>query len=74
MKQKKHTTTNNSKILLDKMNHEYGGTLEKGHMFSYPTDGLIFMPINKPLYNFKVCNKIPGEHKPLLWLESTFIL
>jgi hypothetical protein len=45
-----------SAILLNKMNVKYGGTLTEGHLFSYPTDGLIYMPINRPLYNFQICD------------------
>ena len=56
----------NSKILLNKMNVKYGGNLEEGHLFTYATDGLIFMPIDRPLYNFKVCKPINGNEKPLL--------
>jgi hypothetical protein len=45
-----------SAALLNKMNKRYGGTLGEGHLFSFPTDGLIYMPINRPLYNFQICD------------------
>ena len=32
--------------ILKQCNKKYGGLLEKGHMFPYPLDGLIFQPIN----------------------------
>lgn len=31
--------------ILRKCNIKYGGTLEDGHMYSYPLDGLIFQPV-----------------------------
>jgi hypothetical protein len=36
--------------LLNKMNVKYGGLLKEGHLYSYPTDGLIFTPCLKPVY------------------------
>lgn len=36
--------------LLNKMNVKYGGFMEHGHDFSYPTDGLIFLPNNLAIY------------------------
>ena len=36
--------------LLNKMNAKYGGLLQEGHLFSYPTDGLIFTPCLKGVY------------------------
>lgn len=50
--------------LLNKMNVKYGGTLDEGHLFSYVTDGLIFMPTNRPLYNFKICE--PDNNNKLI--------
>lgn len=50
---------------MNKMNIKYGGTLREGHLYSYPTDGLIYMPTNKPLYNFKICDE-NGNNKALL--------
>lgn len=41
---------NYCKELLNKMNVKYGGLLEEGHLYSYPTDGLIFTPCLKPVY------------------------
>ena len=32
--------------ILDKTNIKYGGKLKDGHLFSYPTDGLVFVPRN----------------------------
>lgn len=34
-----------SQKVLKKMNVKYGGLLEVGHQFSYPTDGLIYLPV-----------------------------
>lgn len=34
------------KELLSKMNKKYCGLLDEGHLFSYPTDGLVFIPNN----------------------------
>jgi hypothetical protein len=65
-KQKNHQLIfQHSSTLLNKMNIKYGGTLEEGHLFSYPTDGLIFMPINKPLYNFQICDK-SGNNRAMI--------
>lgn len=36
----------NCERLLNKMNKEYGGYLEVGHLFPYKTDGLVFLPNN----------------------------
>jgi hypothetical protein len=56
-KQKNHQLIfQHSATLLNKMNKRYGGTLEEGHLFSYPTDGLIFIPTTRPLYNFQICD------------------
>jgi len=40
----------NCNFLLNKMNVKYGGYLEEGHMFSYKTDGLVFLPNNLSVY------------------------
>jgi len=37
--------------LLNKMNIKYGGLLEEGHLFSYATDGLIFTPCLKGVFD-----------------------
>jgi len=36
----------NCERLLNKMNEKYGGFLEVGHLFTYKTDGLVFLPNN----------------------------
>lgn len=36
----------NCESLLNKMNVKYGGNLEVGHLFTYKTDGLVFLPNN----------------------------
>lgn len=36
----------NCERLLNKMNMKYGGFLEVGHLFTYKTDGLVFLPNN----------------------------
>jgi hypothetical protein len=65
-KQKNHQLIfQHSATLLNKMNVKYGGTLEEGHLFSYPTDGLIFMPTNRPLYNFQICDK-SGNNRAMI--------
>jgi len=40
----------NCEFLLNKMNVKYGGNLEIGHLFTYKTDGLIFLPNNLSVY------------------------
>ena len=40
----------NCEFLLNKMNIKYGGNLEVGHLFSYKTDGLVFLPNNLAVY------------------------
>lgn len=49
-KQRPELIFNYCKELLNKMNIKYGGLLEEGHLYSYPTDGLIFTPCLKPVY------------------------
>ncbi len=36
---------NGCKAILSKVNTKYGGLLDKGHLFSYAVDGLIFQPM-----------------------------
>jgi hypothetical protein len=65
-KQKDHQLIfKHSATLLNKMNIKYGGTLSEGHLFSYPTDGLIFMPTNRPLYNFQICDE-SGNNRAMI--------
>ena len=40
----------NCELLLNKMNVKYGGALEVGHLFTYKTDGLVFLPNNLSIY------------------------
>lgn len=40
----------NCERLLNKMNQEYGGYLEVGHLFPYKTDGLVFLPNNMGVF------------------------
>ena len=40
----------NCERLLNKMNREYGGYLEVGHLFPYKTDGLVFLPNNMGVF------------------------
>ena len=40
----------NCEFLLNKMNVKYGGNLEVGHLFTYKTDGLVFLPNNLAVY------------------------
>ena len=40
----------NCEFLLNKMNVKYGGYLKIGHMFSYKTDGLVFLPNNLSVF------------------------
>lgn len=37
--------------LMNKMNREYGGFLEVGHLFPYKTDGLVFLPNNLGVFH-----------------------
>jgi hypothetical protein len=36
--------------ILNRMNKAYGGFLEEGHMFTYKTDGLVFLPNNLAVF------------------------
>lgn len=40
----------NCERLLNKMNIKYGGYLEVGHLFTYKTDGLVFLPNNLSVF------------------------
>jgi len=40
----------NCERLLNKMNVKYGGFLEIGHLFTYKTDGLVFLPNNLGIF------------------------
>jgi len=40
----------NCNRLLNKMNVKYGGFLEVGHLFTYKTDGLVFLPNNLGIF------------------------
>jgi len=42
--------SNSCNIILNKMNVKYGGFLEVGHLFSYKTDGLVFLPNNLAIF------------------------
>jgi SAM-dependent methyltransferase len=44
--------------ILKKCNVKYGGTLEDGHLYSYPLDGLIFQPVNLGVNQNKVGEKV----------------
>lgn len=47
--------------LLNKMNTEYGGFLEEGHMFSYKTDGLILTPVELGVFQTRLDDNIPAH-------------
>jgi hypothetical protein len=40
----------NCNKILNRMNKAYGGFLEEGHMFTYKTDGLVFLPNNLAVF------------------------
>lgn len=40
----------NCRKILNKMNKKYGGFLEEGHLFTYKTDGLVFLPNNLSVF------------------------
>lgn len=44
--------------ILNKMNVKYGGLLELGHLFTYPTDGIIFQPLNYGVRQNKINEKV----------------
>jgi hypothetical protein len=44
--EEKPLISQNCERLLNKMNIKYGGYLEVGHLFTYKTDGLVFLPNN----------------------------
>lgn len=48
-------------VLLNKMNTEYGGYLEEGHMFSYKTDGLILTPVELGVFQTNIQSTIPNH-------------
>uniref|UniRef100_A0A6C0HLZ2 mRNA (guanine-N(7))-methyltransferase n=1 Tax=viral metagenome TaxID=1070528 RepID=A0A6C0HLZ2_9ZZZZ len=48
--------------LLNKMNKSYGGFIDTGHLFTYKTDGLVFLPDN-----LSVFQTFEGEY-----IENTF--
>ena len=47
--------------LLGRMNKQYGGMLEEGHMFTYKTDGLIFKPVELSVYQIHLENEVPDD-------------
>jgi SAM-dependent methyltransferase len=52
---------NQCAVLLNKMNTEYGGYLEEGHMFSYKTDGLILTPVELGVFQTRLTDNIPAH-------------
>ena len=46
----KPVISENCEFLLNKMNVKYGGYLDVGHLFTYKTDGLVFLPNNLAVY------------------------
>lgn len=48
-------------ILLNKMNTEYGGYLDEGHMFSYKTDGLILTPVELGVFQTNTNVTVPNH-------------
>lgn len=50
---------NQCNAILGKMNHEYGGKLSEGHLFTYKTDGLIFTPVELGVYHSELGTTLP---------------
>ena len=69
------TIFNAAEKILKKMNVKYGGRLQNGHQFSYPTDGLLFYPIHlgvKQNYVGENVNTIDGRWiSQLKWKPSS---
>jgi hypothetical protein len=55
------------KELLSKMNKKYCGLLDEGHLFSYPTDGLVFIPNNLGIYQSYQDDKIINPFVSKRW-------
>lgn len=47
--------------LLGRMNRQYGGMLEEGHLFTYKTDGLVFKPVELSVYQTHLDNEVPDD-------------
>jgi hypothetical protein len=60
-KRKYNKILENATSLLDKMNVKYGGKLKEGHLYSYETDGLVFMPTMLGVYQLNMESEVP-EH------------
>ncbi len=52
----------NCENILNKMNKSYGGYLEVGHLFPYKTDGLVFLPNNMGVFQYKEGTPISTGH------------
>lgn len=52
----------NCENILNKMNKAYGGYLEVGHLFPYKTDGLVFLPNNMGVFQYKEGAPIASGH------------
>jgi hypothetical protein len=52
----------NCENILNKMNRAYGGYLEVGHLFPYKTDGLVFLPNNMGVFQYKEGAPISTGH------------
>ena len=53
--------------LLNKMNKLYGGFLEVGHLFTYKTDGLVFLPDNLSIFQTYEGESVENTFKQEGW-------
>ncbi len=53
--------------LLNKMNKDYGGFVEVGHLYPYKTDGLVFLPDNLSIYQNHEGQYISNTFKQETW-------
>ena len=63
----KSLMTENCESILTKMNVEYGGFLEVGHLFPYKTDGLVFHPDNLPVFHKSMNDYIENPFQGGRW-------
>ena len=57
----------NARRLLNKMNRKYGGLLEVGHLLTYKTDGLVFLPNNLGIFQNHEDDYIENPFKGSRW-------
>jgi len=53
--------------ILSKMNKKYGGFLDVGHLYTYKTDGLVFLPNNLGIFQMNENDFIENTFKQGVW-------